>query len=242
MKKHYIILFALSVILASCSYDNYDAPQSTFQGKIVYNGEAINIERSNWDINNANVYLELWEPGWQKKAPIRVIVDQDGSFHSLLFNASYKLIIPDGVGPFMSKINTTTNSDTIPVNISGNKTMDIEITPYYIIKTPSFSVSGRTVTASCQLEKIITDSNAKDIERVTLYISKTIFADSQTNIATIDLNGDAITDFNSVSLSKAVPTFASMNLPDQNYVFARIGVKIKNINSMIFTPVQKLQL
>ncbi|MDP4185170.1 MAG: DUF3823 domain-containing protein [Bacteroidota bacterium] len=241
-KVNYILLFALSILFVSCAYDNYDAPKSTLHGSIMYKGDTINVERSNGDINNATVYFELWEPGWQKQAAIRVMVNQDGTFNTLLFNANYKLVIPKGQGPFMSLTNAETNSDTIPVRITGNKTMNIEVLPFYMIRNPLFSASGRTVSASCQLEQIIKDANARNIERVTLYISKTSFADGQTNIVKQDLSGSAITDLANVNLNVNVPTFASLNLPDQNYVFARIGLKIQNTDDMIFTSARKIKL
>lgn len=242
MKKCHIILIQLFLlVLGSCSLDNFDAPESTFRGRIVYNGEPINVERSNDNIGNANVYFELWEPGWQVKTPIRVVVGQDGSFSAKLFNANYKLVIPRGQGPYMSKTNTETNSDTINVQISGDKAMDIEVLPYYMIRNSAFTVNGRTVTATCSIEKIITDANARDIEEVRLYIGKTTFVDGQQAFAQANIAGSAITNLNSVSVSVNVPTIPATQI-NQNYFYARIGLKIRNVEDRIFSPVQKVTL
>jgi len=83
------------------------------------------------------------------------------------------------------------------------------------------------------LEKIITDVNAKDIERAVLYINKTQFVDGSNNLANQELTVAALSDLNNSSFSVAVPT--------QNYVFARIGVKISGVEDMIFSPLQKVQ-
>ncbi len=65
--------------------------------------------------------------------------------------------------------------DTVYVNINGSQTLDIEVTPYYMIRNPQITASGGNVNATVSLEKIITDANAKDVERVTLYVNKTQF-------------------------------------------------------------------
>jgi len=231
IKVCYIIWFALSLGLASCELDNYEAPDSSLKGRIVYNGEPINV---GYD----QVYFELWEPGWQEKTPINVVVDQDGSFSALLFNANYKLIIPASQGPFISNPNDATQSDTIQVDLNGNQTLDIEVTPYYMIRNPLISGAGRTVSATFGLEKIINDANAKDVEQVSLYVNKTFFVDLGNNIASTNVNGVDITDMNNIGLSVDVPAIT----PAQNYIYARVGVKISGVEDMLYSPVEKVML
>lgn len=228
------LIIALGVIgsfLASCSKDNFDEPGSKLEGKLVYKGEAINVSYN-------DVTFQLWEPGWQKKGEINVAVDQDGSYSSMLFNANYKLVIPKNQGPFMSLTNSETKSDTILVNLSGSKVLDIEVMPYYMIRIPQFTASGRDIIGTFKVEKIITDANAKNIERVNLYVNKTQFVDFRSNVASAQLAGSAITDLNSISLKATVPAIT----PTQNYVFARIGLKIQGVEDMIFSPVVKVNL
>lgn len=108
-----------------------------------------------------------------------------------------------------------------------------------MIKNAQISGSGTTVTASCKIDKIITDANAKDIERVNLYINKTQFVsgNGDQQIAKAEIGGGAV-DPNNVTLSVTVPSM----VPAQNYVFARIGLKIAGVEDMIFSPLQKIQL
>jgi hypothetical protein len=54
----------------------------------------------------------------------------------------------------------------------------------------------------------------------------------------MELAGGSITDRNSISLNLTVPALA----PAQDYVFARIGLKIDGIEDMLYSPVQKIQL
>jgi len=226
-----IILGVLSSFLYSCGLDNYDAPGSTLKGRLVYNSEPINVSYN-------DVTFQLWEPGWQKKAEINVAVDQNGSYSALLFNANYKLIIPSNQGPFRSKPNAETSSDTILVNLNGDKVLDIEVEPYYMIRNPLFTVAGRVVTGTFKAEKIITGVNAKNIDEVSIYVNKTMFVDFRSNVAATTLAGSAITDVNTISLNTSVPTL----VPTQTYVFVRIGLKIQGVEDMIFSPIVKVNL
>ena len=226
-----IILGVLSSFLYSCGLDNYDSPGSVLEGRLVYNGEPINVSYN-------DVTFQLWEPGWQKKAEINVAIDQDGSYSALLFNANYKLIIPSNQGPFRSKPNAESASDTILVNLSGNKILDIEVEPYYMIRNPIFTVVGRVVTGTFKADKIITGVNAKNIEEVAIYVNKTMFVDFRSNVVATTLAGSAITDLNTISLNTSVPTL----VPTQTYVFVRIGLKIQGIEDRIFSPIIKVNL
>jgi hypothetical protein len=235
MKK--IIYLALCVAVLSCKKDNYDSPSVTLQGRITYQGEAINV-------SSKDVTFELWEPGWGKNGAITVNINEDGSYSTLLFNGNYKLIIPPSQGPFRSVLNNETNSDTVRLQLNGNRTMDIEVMPYYMVRTPQFLLTGTTVGATCKLEKIITDANAKDIENVFLYLNQTAFVDGTNYIARSSIAGSDIADPDHVSLNVEVPASTSANgsTGDQGYIYARIGVKISGVEDLLFSPVQKIDL
>jgi hypothetical protein len=233
-KYHYIVLLGMMCVATACKKDTYDAPSTTLKGRLVYNGEAINLEQD-------QVPLELYQPGFGKTGAITGTFAQDGTYSFLLFNGNYKLVIPNGQGPFRWNENVTANRrDTLAVNVTGEQTLDLPVTPYYLLTNPQMTISNRVVTAAFGVNKIITDANARNIERVTLYVNKTQFVSgaSDYKIASTDLAGTAITNLNSVTMSVTVPTIN----PTQNYVFARVGLKIAGIEDMIFTPVQKLQL
>lgn len=226
MKKIIIYCFAVFALLfGACEKDNYDAPQAELTGRIVYQGEAIPVSYN-------DVVFELFEPGWQLRDPITVTVDQDGSYAALLFDADYRAFFQANQGPFIAP------GDTLDIAIRGNTNFDIEVLPYYMLRNPNFSVSGREVSATLNIEQIITDERARDIEHVTLYIGKTLFTDTRTAVAHQELNGSEIASFENVSLQVTVPSLT----PDQNYIFARVGLKIAGVEDMIFTPVQRLEL
>lgn len=231
-KFHYIILMALIVIAASCKKDTFEPPQSYLKGRLVYNGQALNLEY-------AQVPIQLYQSGFGKKGAITGTAAQDGSYSFLLFNGDYKLIIPGVQGPF--RWNQTTDSrDSLSVTVSGDQTLDLQVTPYYLVENAQYSVNGRDITVNFDINKVITDANAKDIESVTLYINKTQFvsAAGDGNVVNTGMAGTEITSLNDLTLTATVPNLT----PTQNYVFVRVGLRIAGVEDMIFSPLQKITM
>ncbi|QEC43215.1 DUF3823 domain-containing protein [Pseudobacter ginsenosidimutans] len=231
MKKFFLsILLLLSLFaVVSCKKDNYDPPSVTLQGKLVYNGEAIGVEHD-------KVTFELYQHGFGKTGPMGNTFKQDGSYSMLLFNGEYKLIVPNGQGPFQWKQKAQGGPDSVVINVNGNQTIDLPVTPYYMIRNPQLTAGSGKVSASFSIEKIITDATARNIENVALYINRTQFVSGTDNNGSASVNGGDITDPSSLTLSVNIP---SMN-PSQNYIFARIGLKIEGLEDRIFSPLVKL--
>jgi hypothetical protein len=231
IKFHHILLLALSTAIMSCELDNYEPPTSQLSGRIVYQGEPLHFEYN-------RVSYELYQDGFGKTGPMSSTFTSDGEFSHVLFDGTYKMVVPDGQGPFIWENVGNTESDTLIINVNGSTEMDIEVLPFWMIRNTALTGSGNQVTGSFDLEQIITDANARAIESITLYVSKTLFANSQTNVATSMIEGSAITDVNDLSLSVTVPEL----VPAQNYVFASIGVKLVGTDDLIFSPTQKIEL
>ncbi|MEP6626500.1 MAG: DUF3823 domain-containing protein [Ginsengibacter sp.] len=232
IRFHFFLLMALAATVMSCKKDNYKAPSSKLSGHLVYNGDTLGVETN-------QVPFQLYQFGFGRVGPIEESFAQDGSYSALLFDGEYKLIIPNGQGPFMWKKLPSGAPDSLTISLKGSQVLDLEIIPFYMIRNAQISGSGATVTATCKIEKIINDANAKNIERVNLYINKTQFVsgNGDQQIARAEIGGGAV-DPNNVTLSVTVPTM----VPGQNYVFARIGLKIAGVEDMIFSPLQKIQL
>jgi hypothetical protein len=230
IKFHYIII-AFLVAATGCKKDNYEAPSVTLSGHLTYKGEPVNVEFN-------QVPFQLYQPGFGKTGPIEGTFDQDGAYSTLLFNGNYKFTMTANQGPFLWKELGSGRRDTLAINLSGNQTLDIEVTPFYMIRQAAFNAAGGKVNATFNIEKVVTDNNAKDIERVSLYINKTQFVSGDGNyrVAGTDLAGSAITNLNNIALNVTIPSIT----PTQNYVFARIGLKISGVEDMIFSPVTKI--
>jgi len=226
----YIILLTLVLGTSSCKKDNFEAPSSTLNGRIMYNNEEIGLEYN-------QVPLELYQPGFGKVGAIAGSFKQDGSYSTLLFNGNYKMIIPAGQGPFQWRETTVGVRDTLAVTVSGNQTLDLQATPYFMIRAAAYTLTGTTLVANFRADQIITGLSAKTIERINLYINKTQFVSSADNIASAEIAGSTITNPAAVTLTATVPAI----VPAQNYVFVRIGLKITGVEDMIFSPLQKIQ-
>jgi Protein of unknown function (DUF3823) N-terminal domain/Domain of unknown function (DUF3823_C) len=223
----YILISLLIIFIFSCKKDNAKEPGSFLTGHLVYQGDTIQVERN-------QVPFQIYQYGFGKTGAINGTFEQDGSYSAVLFDGDYKLIIPTGQGPFVS----SAASDSLSITLKGSQSVDIDVTPYYMIRNAQITASAGNVSATFKAEKIITDSTAKDIERVSLYVNKTQFVSGGDNIAVTDLAGGSITDPNNIALNVTVPAL----VPAQTYVFVRIGIKIANVEDMIFSPLQKVQL
>jgi hypothetical protein len=226
-----IFYIAIIILAVSCRKDNYDEPSVRLSGRLVYKGDPIEVEYN-------QVRYELYQYGFGKTGPMAAVFAPDGSYDMVLFNGEYKFIIPNGQGPFKWKQTPAGAPDSTTIVVNGNQEFNIEVTPYYMIRNAQLSGSGGSVSGKFSIEKVINDASAKNIENVSLYINKTQFVSGADNVATISINGSDITDPNNVNLTVPVP---ALN-PAQNYVFARIGIKIAGVEDRIFSSVTKITL
>ncbi|MEP6950051.1 MAG: DUF3823 domain-containing protein [Ginsengibacter sp.] len=232
--SRYLYVLAFAATIFSCKKDNYPQPNSLLSGRLVYQGDSIEVEK------NA-VHFQIYQYGFGKVGPVSTdeTFAQDGTYSAVLFDGDYKIIVPNGDGPFIWKKTAAGGPDSVSVTLKGNQTLDLEVTPYYMIKAQQIAAVGTdSISATGMATKIITDSvNAKDIEYVALYVNKTQFVAGSTSIASYTLAASAISNLNSIQLGVHIPAL----VPAQSYVFARIGLKIANVEDLIFSPLQKIQ-
>jgi len=229
IKFYQIGLLALMLTAAACKYDNVKPPSIALTGQLMYKGTPIGVEYN-------QVPFQLYQTGYAGNIPITGTFDQDGNYSVLTFKGNYKFTIPGGQGPFQWKELATGGRDTVAIALNGNQTVNIEVTPYYMIRNAKISASGGTITANFSIEKDINDASAKDIQTVSLFVNKTQFVSPADHAGETDLAGSAITDPSNVTLTMSAPSFPVT----QNYVYARIGIRIAGVEDMIFSPLQKV--
>ena len=140
-------------------------------------------------------------------------------------------------GPFKWKQTAGGAPDSIAITMRGSQTLDLEVIPYYMIRTPQLTAAAGKVTATFKIEKVVVDGTARNIDEVRLYINKSQFVSGgDFNIAQAGLGGGAIADPNNVTLTVDIPAMS----PTQNYVFGRIALRVAGVEDMIFSPVVKL--
>ena len=94
-----------------------------------------------------------------------------------------------------------------------------------------------TGTLTAGTYQIIADSDAKDIERVTLYVNKTQFVSDNGDYNIIASDGD-FSDLNNINISVDLPE----TTVNREQLYARIGVRMVGVEDMIFSPVEKIDL
>ena len=232
-KSHHTIFIALCALaISSCSKDNYKPPTVPLTGALTYKGEPLQFQSS-------QVGLEIYQYGFGNIAPINEAASQDGTYAALLYPGNYKLTIPNGQVPFKWKQTVPGVPDSLSIALTANQKLNIEVMPYWMVRTPVFTAASGKVTATFKAEQIITDASAKSINQVALFLNKTQFVSTDGNqqLVEVDIKNGAITDLNNISITATIPTNI---VPAQNYIFARVGININGLGYWIFSPVQKI--
>jgi len=218
-----IAVLASLVILAGCEFDNYDEPQSTLTGNVTYNG-------ANVGVRSGATQLELWQYGFALRQKIPVQIAQDGTFSARLFDGNYKLVRLAGA-PWSNQ------TDSISVTVSGSTTVNVPVTPYYVITNPAFSYTSGTKTISGS--GLVTKVGTANITSVTLYVGVTNIVDANNNSQNTTISGAALAD---LSTPKTLNIVLSTANQARQYVFVRMGVLSAGSAERFYTPVQKVAL
>jgi len=217
----FIPLAALA-IMASCGLDNYDEPESTLLGQVVYNGEPVQVRGT-----GEAVRLYLYQDGYELHDPITVYVGQDGSFSAKLFDGEYKMTTISGNGPWEN------STDTTVIKLKGSTSVTLNVTPFFTISGANISISGNTLNASLTINQVVSSAT---LEKVYLILSKTQFVDEVNNIFRAD-----ITDVKVGSNTLSADLSGSSDVANAKYIFGRIGVKTSGREQAIWSSVVQLK-
>lgn len=228
MNKLYYMVILIVIGISGCELDNYEPPQSTLTGRLVFEGKPLGIRQG-------ISVLQLFQPGFQTVTPINVNVKQDGSFSSMLFDGNYKLVRISGNGPWES------NTDTIDVVVNGPTTVDVPVKPYFFINEVSFSVEKEAVKATCRLSNVVA---GRQLERISLILGKTSIVDDPTKLNPSP--ADPLSSKSGTGLDLAQPITLSQSLTAQlvastPYIYARVAVKIVGVPELIYSDVYSVK-
>jgi hypothetical protein len=225
MNTRIFILFSALVclVLTSCEHDNFAEPNAFLTGKVVYNGNPVGV-RTN------GPQLELWQPGYQLFSKVVVHIAHDGTFSTAVFDGNYKLVRLSGA-PWQNQ------TDTIDVVIKGNTVVDVPVTPYYIVRNESFQKGTNSITAKFVIDKVSQLAN-NNVAAVTLYLGKLILTDQNRNESNASLALGDLTIGSEATITANIPA----SLQNEDYIFARVGVRSSLSNEFYYSQVQKVQL
>ena len=216
-----LAIIASVIIFAGCEKDNYDPPTSFLTGTVVYNGNPVGV-RSN------ATQLELWQHGYALFEKIPVYIAQDGTFSARLFDGNYKLVRLAGA-PWEEQF------DSLDVTVSGNTTIDVPVTPYFVITNESFTNNAGVITSSCT----VTKTGTENIQSLTLYVGITSIVDAINNAANNTISASGLTD---LSTPKNHTITLSAALAARDYIYVRIGVQTSVVGERYYSPIQKISL
>ena len=224
MKKIFITCILPAVfllLLISCDKDNLEPPSFKFTGRVMAAGEPAGVRAS-------GITFELWQKGYSPVARIPVLVGADGTFSALLYKGQYKMVGARGNGPWIDPV------DSIDVQIDGDKVMDFTVDPFFVIRDVSFQKNGATVTATCTVQSV---NKTRTLEAVRLYLWPNLVID-QNNNSVIAAAANPVDITKPVTITATIPA----SLANENYIFARLGVKTTGVAELIYSAPQKIQL
>lgn len=218
-----IILLISTIVtfgFVSCNdYDNFDEPNATLTGRVVYQDDVIGVR--------TNVMkFELWQDGFGKNTAIDVFVAQDGTYSASLFKGHYKLVRKTG-GPWLGQV-----TDTIHIDVTKNTVFDVPVTPYLLLRDASYTVADGKITAKFALDKIVETS---DLSKVKIYLGKYKILDDKSN-------KDADIEFPATFGDNTVTVDIPDKLKSEKSLFIRIGAKSTMSSEYCFTQVETITL
>lgn len=221
-KINFLFVSLLLITFIGCGKDNFDEPNVTLTGKVLYNGQPLQLRGT-----GGAVQLQLYQDGYGLFTPIAVYVGQDGVYSAKLFNGTYKLITRDNNGPWVNA------RDTSIVQVKGNTSFDISVTPFFTISNESITLSGNTINASFTINQIV---NTAGIETVYLLVSKTQFCDDANYVYRRDF-----TDISPGQVSVSGDFGSIYEATSAKALYGRVGVRSNQTQQAIFSPVVKLK-
>lgn len=217
-----VLTAILGLLVVGCEYDNFETPKDLLTGKVVFEGKAVGVR-------NNGPELELWQDGYPLKSLIPVYINQAGEFSASLFKGKYKLV-RKGNSPWLRQ-----STDTIDVNVDGNTVLDVPVTPYFLAGNESFQATNGQLSANFTIKKTAESSN---LDQVKVFLRKSMLTDH------VVFDQEIKIDLNNIVLGTETRVTAQLStgLKDQDYIFARVGVKSSSSEEYTYTPVQKIIL
>ena len=229
MKRFIFLLCILGLCVASCEYDNYAAPQSRLHGYLEFEGDTLIL-------SSHDSYIELWEEGdWPKREAIKVYFNNKGEFTQLLFNSDYKMVIPASVRPFVITDSRFVN-DTMRVNVKGDTELKISVRPYYVVENETYEFDKATnkMKAHCVVRPVeAKDASKMDIVRCYVGKSEGFIHGYHMTYQTYNANNIPSKSISDVQFNTAA--LAMNTVHQQDNLYCRIFVKVKNINNFVST-------
>lgn len=191
--RSFLLLITVT-LFGSCSFDNYDEPNVKLSGRLLDGTETLNTKRG-----IAFKLFQYREDGFISAGStwINVYTDQEGKFSSVLFPGRYKMVVntnnggtedPDIYSSYtwgdFPKDENTGELDTLYFTLSGNKTMEFQVKPYYKFKDVETVYRNDSLILSFSITKLLESTDASmNIQVLKAFLSPTMHINNTTEVA-----------------------------------------------------------
>lgn len=238
----YIVFGLFSVSFFSCGLDNYEAPESKLYGQVFYKDASGEKHELQVKGTASSVKASIYQYGYALSNSIEVYLDQDAKFEAILFDGEYHIILNSGNGPWETIQVSEAKKDTVDFTLSGSQTIELYVTPYFIIENANIALSGTTLNATCDIEKII---GSAEISAAEVFLSTTNFVDEDSNFArysfedkTPGMGKSYSTTITDESVLSSIETAKKRS----GKIYGRIGVKANGASQYIYSKVFELSV
>lgn len=226
MNIKYLFITFLALMLASCELDNFDAPTSQLKGRFVYNGEALQMRGTGGDWDQIINAVQI-DDRFENVGTIPIFVNANGEFNNLMYDGHYKLVVRQDRGPWVPI------KDSIDVYIDGNTNLDIEVTPYLMLRNSEITLENNTVKVKTDVEQIVEDATISELK---VYLSSTQFVDDRVRI------GEYTCQDSKIGSNEFNYDFSNDDkIKNSIFLYARVALKANGANEYIFSKVIQLR-
>ncbi|MDQ1089800.1 DUF3823 domain-containing protein [Siphonobacter sp. SORGH_AS_1065] len=229
-----LFLFLSVSLLMGCSteIDNWDYPTSRVSGQFLYKGQPMQLMSTASDAYGSNM-LQLHQTGegWIQGF-IKVFAKEDGSYTVNAFDGDYFLNLTPGRGPWVP------NTDTLRFSLKGEeKNINFEVTPYFWLSNYTSSYKDSVFTATFNVEQVVSTAA---IEKAVIHLCTTAIVDNTSKSFERSFS-NVVPGTNTITLDlKTLSTYEKTNLKKTGFLYARVGVKTKNVWDLIYSPTVRL--
>ena len=223
MKKHIVYILLSCITLVSCSLyelDNQEPPKSEVYGNLVYNGQVVPVK-------NGQIPLNFYQDSYKGNGNFQVMPSQDGKINALLFDGEYKIILASNQGAYEE------NATPYILNVKGKTELNWEITPFFFVNKATYNCANKQITAKVDISKI---SQNRDLEFVSIIVSKSIICDRINKEKEFILNASDISNLSDIHITVDLSNWKN------DYFFVRIGVKSVGNTFYNYSQVQRIEL
>ncbi len=230
-----LLLFSVLIVcLLGCSreLDNWAYPTSTVSGQFLYKGQPLQLMGTASDATGSNM-LQLHQvgEGWIQGF-VKVFAKEDGTYTVNTFDGDYYLNLTPGRGPWVP------NTDTIRFSLKGGaQNLNFNVTPYFWLNNYTSSFKDSLFTATFNMEKVVSTAQ---MDKTVVHLSTTSIVDNTSKVYEKAFT-TVIPGTNTITLDlKTLSNSEKASLRKTGSLFARIGIKTRNVNDLLYSKTVKL--